>query len=220
MAYKELHRAAEEFLIQRLQKKGHKVSREHAVDHKVLFDVYDATENTAWEVLTAKIVRSGHEQDEAILAKIFRYMMHVPNVKFLLVSFDHEELQMFHDLKLEHWHAHDGWWSFGGPESLKRLYYHRGKTAAQVARDIFNAMVGYAPLKEWIKKGRRKYHPKASVAADFEQITKKLGLPKNFLIGMYRDWRLQWVWKLEQILPLWAEKYKGKRSAPGFESVK
>jgi hypothetical protein len=204
MSYAELHKAAEEFILKKLRSQGHKVEREVGKDHDVVFDVYDATTDTAWEILTAKIVRSSHEQDEAIIGKIFRYLLQCKNLKFLIVSFDHEELEVFHNLKLEHWHIHNGWWSLG---ELKGWKYHKGKTAKQIADKIFEAMIKFAPLKEWTKEGRRKDHPKESVAADFDKITTKLGLPKNFLIGLWRDYRLMWVWKLEQILPEWAARY-------------
>ncbi len=203
MRYKELHTAAEEFLVKRLTSQGHKVEREKAIDHEVMFDVWDSTEGTAWEVLTAKIVRSSHEQDEAIITKIFRYLLIAKNLKFLIVSFDHDELEMFHKLGLEHWHLHNHWWAIG---KLKGLSYHRGRTARQIANRIFKAMTSYAPLTEWTRERRRRDHPKAAVVRDFERITKELGLPKNFLIGMWRDWRLAWVWKLEKILPYWARK--------------
>lgn len=206
MSYKELHAAGEDLLIKRLTAQGHKVQRELRRDHEAIFDVYDATTDTAWEVLTAKYVRSAHEQDEAIIAKIFRYLLHCKNVKFLIVSFDHGEIEMFHSLGLEHWHAHNGWWSFRRPEKLKGWKYHRGSSARVVARRIYREMTKFAPLKEWTAENRRKRH-KYPLPPELDKITERLGLPKNFLKGMYRDWRLAWVWKLEKILPLWAKKY-------------
>ncbi|MEM5798608.1 MAG: hypothetical protein QXP39_00990 [Candidatus Aenigmatarchaeota archaeon] len=200
MSYKELHAAAEDFLVKRLTAQGHDVEKEKARNHDVLFDVYDVSTDTAWEVLTAKIVRSAHEQDEAIIAKIFRYLLFVKNLKFLIVSFGHEEIEMFHRLGLEHWHLHNHWWHIG---ELKGWSYHRGKSAREIANRIFKVMTNYAPISEWCREGRRKEHPKADVAEDFERMTNELGLPKNFLIGLWRDWRLNWVWKLENILPKW-----------------
>jgi hypothetical protein len=206
MNYKELHNRAEQLLVQILTKKGHKVERQKAINHEVLFDVWDATQRTAWEVLTAKIVRSSHEQDEAIITKIFRYLLIAKRLKFLIVSFDHNELEMFHSLGLEHWHTHNHWWHTG---QLSALKYHKGKTARQIANRIFKAMINYAPLSEWTREGRRKDHPKTEkIASDFERISKKIGLPKNFLIGMWRDYRLMWCWKLEKILPIWAKRFK------------
>jgi len=207
MSYKELHAAGEELLFKRLTARGHKVQKEFRRNHEVIFDIYDATTDTAWEVLTAKYVRSAHEQDEAIIAKIFRYLLHCKNVKFLIVSFDHAEIEMFHRLGLEHWHAHNGWWSFRRSEKLRGWKYHKGKSARRIANEIYRSMIKFAPLAEWTREKRRKDHPKEEVAKEFEKITEQLGLPKNFLIGMWRDWRLMWVWKLEKVLPLWAKKY-------------
>ena len=58
MGYRELHTAAERALIERLRRAGHFVLPEARKDHDVIFDVYDATTDTAWEVLTAKFFRS------------------------------------------------------------------------------------------------------------------------------------------------------------------
>jgi hypothetical protein len=209
MSYTELHRAAEEFILKKLRARGHEAERQVARDRDVIFDVYDATTDTAWEVQTAKIVRSSHEQDEAIITKIFRYLLFCQDVKFIIASFDHDELELFHRLGLEHWHLHDSWWRL---ERLRGWIYHRGKTARQVAMLIFSEMTQFAPLSEWVREGRRADHPKARVAKAFETMTDKLGLPKNFLVGMWRDWRLMWVWKLEQILPEWARRFAPNRS--------
>jgi len=203
MSYKELHQAAEDWIVNYLKKKGHKVKKEAAKDHEVLFDVWDKTDNTAYEVLTAKIVRSGHEQDEMILYKIFHYLLICPRLRFYLVSFNHEELKMFHELGLEHWHL----WSRGWLSTdVKGTSYHKGKSALQVANRIYRAMIKFVPLKEWCTEGRRKNHPKADVEKEFAKLTKQIGLPKNFLIGMWRDWRLLWVWRLEYVLPMWKKR--------------
>lgn len=206
MSYKELHKAAKEFIIKRLKKKGHKVSTEYRAGTKrryVIFDVYDHTTDTAYEVLTAKIVVSAHEQPEAFVAKMFRYLLHCKNLRFILASFDTEEIPMFHTMGIEHWHIHDSWWRIG---KLKGFVRHTGSSARTVARQIYKAMIKFAPLKEWTQENRRKRH-KYPMPPRLDKLTAKLGLPKNFLKGMWRDWRLNWVWKLEKILPAWAKKY-------------
>jgi len=199
MGYRELHTAAERALIERLRRAGHFVLPEARKDHDVIFDVYDATTDTAWEVLTAKFFRSAHEQDEAVIAKIFRYLMWCRRLNFLVVSVDDEDLPLLHNLGLEHWHCYGSWWS--GEVSGWR--YHRGKSAREIVKAIYAALVRFAPIAEWCRERRRAAHPKAAVEKEFDRITRALGLPKNFLIGLWRDWRLQWVWKLEKILPRW-----------------
>jgi hypothetical protein len=203
MSYKELHKAGEEWIVRWLKAKGHKVLQEAALNHEVVFDVYDATTSTAYEVLTAKIVRSGHEQDEMILYKLFHYLLLVPRLRFYIVSFGKDELEVFHSLHLEHWHLYSKGWL---KTELRGPIYHKGKSALEVANAIYKAMVNYAPLHEWIAKDRRHKHPKAAVEKDFARLTAQLGLPKNFLIGMWRDWRLLWVWRLEYILKLWKKR--------------
>jgi len=200
MSYRELHAAAEDELVELLKRKGHVAVKEYRTKYGI-FDVYDKTANTCWEVVTAKIIPSGHEQKEAIVAKIFRYMLVVPKVKFLIASYDHEDLDYFHTMKLEHWHVHDGWW--GG--QLGKLYYHKGQSAEKLAHKIYAAMVAFAPLKEWLRPKRRAAHPNRK--SDVQKINDALGLPHNFLLGIWKDWRLAWVWKLEKVLPLWAKKY-------------
>ncbi|MEM2478700.1 MAG: hypothetical protein QXE64_01220 [Candidatus Pacearchaeota archaeon] len=202
MDYRELHAKAEDWIFEKLKAKGHKVLKEAAKNHEVVFDVYDASTDTAYEVLTAKFFRSAHEQDEMIIYKIFHYLLLVRRLRFYIVSYDRQELELFHRLGLEHWHlSSEGLFN----KKVGNLIYHRGKSALQIANKIFNALVKFAPLEEWIKKGRRNApgHKKSDVARPFVALTKKLGLPKNFFIGLWRDWRLLWVWRLEYLLPLW-----------------
>lgn len=63
-------------------------------------------------------------------------------------------------------------------------------------------MKSIAPLKEWTKEKRRDH----KALPEFDKLNKKLGLPKNFLIAVWRDWRLNYVWKLEKVLPKWERK--------------
>ena len=197
--YAKIHEKTEELVVAQLRAAGHSAAREVRRHREVIFDVYDATTGIAYEVLTAKIVRSGHEQDEAILAKIFRYLLEARALKFWLASYDHEELRMFHDVGVEHWHVEYDW--FGRP---KRKYYHKGKTAARIASEIIRAMQQIAPLAEWCRPRRRAAHMRdAKAERAIAAATARLGLPKNFLKGIWRDWRLLWVWKLEKILPQW-----------------
>lgn len=205
--YDVLHDKAKEWLAERLREKGHSVVLEQRMNHEVIFDVYDRTEQTAWEVLTAKIVRSSHEQDEAIIAKIFRYLLWVKNLKFLLVSYDHEELDFFHTMGIEHWHlSSTSWWK----PSFGKLFYHRGKNPKEVAVRLVREMLKFAGLEEWVGKQRGKAHRKQPIPQQFDKLTKALGLPKNFLKGMWRDWRLMWVWKLEKILPVFVKRIMKK----------
>ncbi|MEM7814726.1 MAG: hypothetical protein QXF55_00075 [Candidatus Aenigmatarchaeota archaeon] len=197
--YSKLHEATEKLIVEQLKKRGHSASREVRRHREVIFDVYDATTGTAYEVLTAKIVRSGHEQDEAILAKIFRYLLEARSLKFWIASYNHEELEMFHRMGIEHWHAEYDW--FGRP---RRKCHHRGKSAARAASDIIRTMQRIAPLAEWCRPRRRAAHMKDVKAEKAIAVaTARLGLPKNFLKGIWRDWRLLWVWKLEKLLPQW-----------------
>jgi len=200
MNYRTLHAEAEEKLLSYLWAKKHKAVKEYRTKYGI-FDVYDITDSCCWEVLTAKIIRSGHEQDEAIIAKIFRYMLFAPKIRFLLVSYDHEELEMFHRMKIEHWHIHNGWWS----GRLGEIYYHKGKPAYKIAHEIYEAMISIAPLTEWTKEKRRAKHPDRKT--EVQETNDRLGLPKNFLLGLWRDWRLAWVWRLEKVLPKWAKRY-------------
>jgi hypothetical protein len=201
MNYRALHAVAEEKLLEMLRQRGHVAFREYRTKN-CIFDVYDETENTCWEVLTVKFVRSSHEKDEAILAKIFCYTMVVPRIKFLLVSYDHEELEMFHKVGIEHWHVHNGWMGFGG---LGKIYYHRGQTAHRIAHKIYDAMKAYAPIREWTRPRRRKAH---SEVAKVQKINDRLGLPHNFLTAIWRDYRVMWAWRLERILSKWETDHK------------
>lgn len=197
--YAKIHEKTEQLIVAMLKSRGHAVAREVRRHREVIFDVYDSTTGTAYEVLTAKIVRSSHEQDEAILAKIFRYLLEARSLKFWIASYNHEELEMFHSMGLEHWHVEYDW--FG---RMKRKYYHRGKTAARAASDIIRAMQRIAPLVEWCRPRRRAAHMRATEKEkQIATATKRLGLPKNFLKGIWRDWLLLWCWKLEKILPQW-----------------
>jgi hypothetical protein len=201
MGYKELHAEAERWIAAQLRRKGHRVEIERAVNHEVLFDVYDRSTKTAYEVLTAKFFRSGHEQDEMILYKFFHYLMVCPRLKVYVVSYERgQELEMLHNLGLQHWHLWSGGWF---DTEIRGSSYHRGSSVARVVDRIYKAMLSFAPLREWTREGRRAKHPKKDVEVEFTKITKQLGLPKNFLIGLWRDWRLLWVWRLEYILPLW-----------------
>jgi len=211
MSYKELHAQAERWIAEQLEKMGHEVEIELAIDHEVLFDVHDKSTETAYEVLTAKFFRSGHEQDEMIIYKLFHYLLICPRLKIYVVSFERgQELELLHRLGLEHWHLWSGGWL--SPE-IRGSSYHRGRSAAQVVGGIYKALLRFAPLEEWTKKGRRAGHPKKGVEGKFAALTEKLGLPKNFLIGLWRDWRLLWVWRLEYILPLWQRRAELKRDA-------
>ena len=201
MSYRKLHAEAQKWIVAQLKARGHRAEMEFAVDHEVLFDVYDRSTKTAYEVLTAKFVRSGHEQDEMILYKFFHYLMVCPRLKVYVVSFDREqELEMLHRLGLEHWHLWSGGWF---DNKIRGSGHHKGRSVAAVVDRIYKAMLRSAPLEEWTKKGRRAGHPRKGVEKEFERSTKRLGLPKNFLIGLWRDWRLLWVWRLEYLLPLW-----------------
>ncbi|MEM3075725.1 MAG: hypothetical protein QW590_02790 [Candidatus Bilamarchaeaceae archaeon] len=199
MGYRALHTQGERWLLHKLRAEGHDVNLEVRKNNDVIFDVYDETEGTAWEVLTAKFFKSAHEQDEAIIAKIFRYLLHCKQLRFLVVSVNSEEIKLLHKIGLEHWHIYGDYWS----EGLCGFEYHKGTSSLDIAKKIYKALVGYAPIHEWCRKGRRKYHPKAEVEKDFARITRALGLPKNFLIGLWRDWHLVWVWKLENALRKW-----------------
>lgn len=207
MTYRDLHTAGEDKIASYLRRKGHHALKEHRTAHGVL-DVYDSTEDVCWEVVTAKIVRSSHEQDEAIVAKIFRYTLVAPQVRFLVVSYGHDELEFFHRMGVEHWHSHNGWTE----TTLGRLHRHGGKSATQAAHDIYGAMLRLAPLSEWVAEDRRARHPDRSAAV--QAVNDELGLPRDFLLGLWRDWRLNWVWKLEGLLPEWAERC-GYESVPG-----
>jgi len=208
MLYKELHKAVEEFLLKRLSRAGHEVYVEYRAGSKrnyVIFDVYDATTNTAYEILTAKFWRSAHEQPESFFAKIYRYLLYCDNIRFVIASFDPEgEIDFFHRMRIEHWHIHNHWWSFSGKVSGWRR--HPGKSAKAVAIAVLKAMLKFAPLPEWTSEKRRARHPRP-IPNEIIQLTEKLGLPKNFLKGLWRDWHLQWVWKLEKVLPKFARKY-------------
>ncbi|MEM4282589.1 MAG: hypothetical protein QXU88_01165 [Candidatus Woesearchaeota archaeon] len=204
--YKELHDKAKEKLAAELKAKGHSVVVEARRHKEVIFDVYDSTTGTAYEILTAKIVRSGHEQDEALLAKIFRYLLDARTLKFYIASYDHRELDFFHKMALEHWHYDFNFW--GG---LREKRYHKGITAARAAQKIISAMKKVAPILEWCRPRRRAAHIKnAEAEKKIVTLTEKLGLPKNFLKGLWRDWRLLWVWKLEKLLPQWEVAMKKK----------
>ena len=200
--YNVLHSKAEEFLASKIKDLGHEVALEQRKNTEVIFDVYDVTANEAWEVLTAKIVRSSHEKDEAIIEKIFRYLLWVEKLKFLIVSYNHEELEIFHKLEIEHWHLNSKSWT--RPE-FRNMFYHRGQSAKAIAIKIAKALLDFAPMKEWISKDRRKKHKK--VPKELLELNKKLNLPNNFLKGVWRDWRLMWVWKFEKSFPRFVKKY-------------
>jgi len=191
--YRELHQEAEEFLVRKLKRMGHEVEREVRQDSFCIFDVYDKTTDTAWEILTAKIIKPSHEHEEGILTKLFRYLLYCRDLRFLVVGLWDEDLPALHRLKLRHWHLRD-----------KRLVYHPGLPARRIAERVLKAMLEIAPIEEWTREGRRKDHPKKAVEERFRELTQKLGLPKNFLLGLWRDWRLNWVWKLEEVLPRWS----------------
>lgn len=200
--YETIHRKTEQYIAQKLKKQGYKkvLIESRIKKDTCIFDVYNQDTDTAYEVLTAKIVRSAHEQDEAIISKMFRYLLHCLRLKFYLASYNHEEIEMFHDLRLEHWHLNFDW-----SDNIIKTTYHKGKKAEAIACKIFNLLIGYAPLKEWTREKRRKKHPKPE---EFEKLTKEYGLPEHFLVGLWRDWRLMWVWKLEKILPKWVKRFK------------
>lgn len=199
ISYKSIHQKTEEFIKSQLEKKGYKdVLLEHRVKDGVIFDVWNLATNTVYEVLTAKIVRSAHEQDEAIISKLFRYLLFAKRVKFYLASYNHEEIEMFHNLGIEHWHVNFDWQGH-----IIKTIYHPGKRAQVIARKIYNLLVSWAPIKEWTFEKRRKKHP---APEEFKRLTTKYSLPEHFLIGLWRDWRLNWVWKLEKILPKWKER--------------
>lgn len=198
LSYADLHRAAEEHVLKKLKKRGHKAELEfHANDS--IFDVYDKTTDTVYEILTAKIVVSAHEQPEAIITKIFKYLLHCRDLVFYLASYDHEEIDLFHSLGMAHWHLIYDW-----DNQLQRSFFHKGKKPKTIAKKIYRLLVSFAPLTEWIREGRRKKHP---VPKEFGRLTKRVGLPQHFLQGLWRDWRLNWVWKLEKILPKWRKHY-------------
>ena len=198
--YDELHGVAEDWIVAKLKLMDHAVQKELGRDREVIFDVFDSSTNTAYEVLTAKIIRSAHEQDEAIIAKAFRYLLEVPRLRFYLASYDHEEMEIFHKLGMEHWHLDADW-----NARITKSHYHRGKPAHTVIRRIFDAMRAYAPIKEWIRPKRRKAH--TPFPHELEELNARLGLPKNFLKGIWRDWRLAWVLRLEKVLPAWERRY-------------
>jgi len=200
LSYDLIHEKAEDYIVEELKKKGYKAVKQQRVKNGNIFDVYEPQTKTAYEVLTAKIIRSAHEQDEAIIAKMFRYLLYAKHLKFYLASFNHEEIEMFHNLGLEHWHLEFNW-----DGELIGKSYHKGKTAEEIAKKIFKLLVSYAPLREWTREKRRKQHP---APEEFKKLTKKYGLPEHFLIGLWRDWRLQWVWKLEKVLPKWVKRLK------------
>ncbi len=198
ISYKILHKKAEEYLKRKLD---HQIKLEYRKDHKkpAIFDVYDKKKDVAYEILTAKIIKSSHEHEEAILSKLFRYLIKCPRLKFYLVSYGEEEIELFHNLNLEHWHLFCDW-----EGNIEKEVYHKGKSALEIAKFIYKILISLAPLSEWIKEGRRKKH---SSKEEFEKLTEKYKLPKNFLIGLWRDWHLDWVWKLEKALPKWEKLY-------------
>jgi len=186
-------------MVEKLRKLGHDVSREHACNHEVIFDIYDKTTDTAYEILTAKIIRSTYEKDEAIIAKIFSYLLHCKNLIFVLVSYNHEELEIFHKLKLEHIHLECNW-----NNEIIAEKYHKGFTAREIAKRILKLLKSIAPIDEWISEDRRKKHSK--MPEEFEKLTKKYGLPENFLKGLWKDWHLAWVLRMEKALLKWKNK--------------
>jgi len=199
--YKEIHEQAKEFIAERLRQKGEKVEVEARLDHEVQFDVFDETNKVAYEVLTAKFFRSSHEKDEAIIAKIFRYLLHCRELRFVIASYNHEEIEFFHNARIRHWHIHFGsWWH---PRIEKKIYYHPGVKPKTFAKRLFRAMLKIAPLREWISEGRARKHRKQPLPDEFSVIRQRFGLPENFLKGLWRDWRLQWVLRLERCLGKW-----------------
>lgn len=196
MFYREIHKDAQHRLAAELRANGHDIAVEFRLDG-CIFDVYDKTTGIGYEVLTAKFQKSAHEQDEAIVAKMLRYLLRVKELEFVVATADGEDLGYLHDMGIRHWHYSYGWMS-----GFDRRYFHKGAKASTVARRIIRAMQSIAPLREWAREKRRDH----GALPEFERLNKRLGLPENFLIGMWRDWRLNWVWRLEKELPKWARK--------------
>jgi hypothetical protein len=196
MFYREIHKDAQKRIAEELIEKGHEAKIEYR-KQGVIFDVYDLTTDEGYEVLTAKFQRSAHEQDEVVIAKMLRYLLRCKQLHFIVACVDNEDLDYLHNMQIEHWHYSYSW--LGG---FRQRYRHSGKSAKTIAKRITAAMKRIAPLGEWCKEGRRD-HKKIP---QFEKLTKKLGLPKNFLIGIWRDWHLNWVWKLERELQRWNKK--------------
>lgn len=198
--YRELHARAEQLILNRLRRARHKALLEHRIADCV-FDVYDATTDTVYEILTAKFERSSHESDEAILAKLFKYALHSRAIRLVIVSYDHQELDMLHRMAIAHEHIDFRWWS----GSLIGYRRHRGASPHTVVKRVLKILKSVAPLSEWYDEKRRQRHPRGQMDKTFEQLTARYGLPPNFLKGLWRDWRLKWVMQMEHVLPLYEE---------------
>jgi hypothetical protein len=201
--YKELHAKGEDAIIAKHNAAGEEAWREFRKDG-CIFDVYVPERDLAYEVLTAKWARSAHEQDEAIIAKLFRYLLHCSAVRLVLVSYDHEDLDYLHAMRIEHVHREYSW----ATGRLLREVRHHGKRPKTVLLAVLRWMARFAPLKEWYDPKRRKRHPRGQHRELFARISERFGLPGNFLYGIWRDWRLAWVWHLEQDLPEWQRRLK------------
>jgi len=198
MLYERLHKVGEDYILDMLKLNGRRGEKEFRMKHCV-FDVYDPAGDTVYEVLTAKFIRSMHEHDEEIIAKMFKYLLYAKHLKFYIVSYGKGEINLFNKLRLQHWHLECSW-----SGNVKGLYYHAGKTPRTVVNLVLRVMKDYAPIKEWIDPKRRMRHKK--VPDEFGEMTKKYNLPKNFLQGLWRDWHLHWVQEMEKVLPRWSQK--------------
>ncbi|MEM4389587.1 MAG: hypothetical protein QXG98_02910 [Candidatus Micrarchaeia archaeon] len=194
--YTELHERVKAELAAELRAAGHIVRSEFRTDG-CIFDVWDATTKTAYEVLTAKIVRSSHERDEAIIAKLFRYVLHCRALVFVVASYGEEDIELFHHLGMGHWHRKYSW-----SGQLESKSWHAGATPLNIAKRIYRALTALAPLTEWTAGKRRRRH-KYPLPPALARATKKYGLPPHFMQGLWRDWHLQWVLQLERLLPKW-----------------
>lgn len=201
--YAQLHRRGEDDIVKAHNAAGEEAWREFRRDG-CIFDVYVPERDLAYEVLTAKWERSAHEQDEAIIAKLFRYLLHCSTVRLVLVSYDHEDLDYLHSMRIAHTHREHSW----ATGRFIREFRHPGKPAKPVLMAVLRWMAKFAPLKEWYDPKRRKRHLRGQHRETFAKASKALGLPENFLYGIWRDWKLKWVWNMEKDLPKWERKLR------------
>ncbi len=206
--FTEIHTDCKNKLAEELRKKGHDVAVEYRAGPGAIFDVYDKSNGTAYEVLTAKYEKSAHEQEEMLFSKLFRYSLVCKKLVFVLAGFEDVDIPHFHNMRLAHWHWRYAWPGWAG--RLKPAYkkeFHDGVDPLIYTHRFYHRLKALAPIKEWTGEKRRKRHP-FPIPPKILAANKRWGLPVNTLKGLWRDWRLQWIWKLEKILPKWERLFK------------
>lgn len=108
MFYREIHSDAQQRILKELKEKGHAAEIEFRKGG-CIFDVFDKTDNVGYEVVTAKFWRSAHEQDEAIVAKMLRYLLVCRGLNFVVATANEEDLDYLHSMGIAHWHYSYSW---------------------------------------------------------------------------------------------------------------